>query len=112
LPFWRAPGRTGGARNKAKKAVRFRMETSDVHLLRSAAKNSRERVLLNGVIFRADVFRNLPVRLQFENPLCGPRLCVRLWIIDSDLYRQSVMVNAAKSFAHVHGVGMRKAHGV
>src|SRR5258708_24079219 len=68
--------------------------------------------LLDLVIFSANVFFDLPIRMQFEDSLSGPRFCVRFRIVDRVVDLQGVMVHAAKAFDNMQGVGMRKAPGI
>src|ERR1700722_15033087 len=46
------------------------------------------------VVFRADIFLNLPVRFQFEGSLRSPRFSVRFRIVDGVLVHQRVMVHS------------------
>src|SRR5258708_25801518 len=52
------------------------------------------RALLNLIVFRAAVLLNLPVRLQFEGSLCGPRFRVLFWLVDGVLVHHSILLHA------------------
>src|SRR5467141_464956 len=78
--------------------------------LAGAIRNLESEDLLDLVILCADIFLNLPIRFQFEDSLGGPRLRIRLRVVNRVIDLQGVMVNAAETLYNVQGIGMRKTH--
>ena len=48
-------------------------------------------------VLAADLFRNLPVRAQSEDPLASPGLCIRLRVVDGNVVYQRGMINAPEA---------------